>query len=65
MNWYSWGTGHGKGLHDGIGVCLKQCLHKEQLKLHGVKILHNVHDVVPFLNSMPCAFYERTRQNIV
>jgi len=32
MEWHHWGTGHGKGLHDGVGACLKQVIQKEQLK---------------------------------
>jgi hypothetical protein len=50
MEWYYWGTGHGKGPHDGAGACLKQMLRREQLKTDGWK-LQNAADVVTFLNS--------------
>jgi hypothetical protein len=48
MQWNFWGTGHGKGPHDGAGACLKQCLRKEQLKPDATK-LHNVAVVVAYL----------------
>jgi hypothetical protein len=50
MEWNYWGTGHGKGPHDGAGACLKQLLRKEQLKTNGHK-LQCAKDVVEFLNS--------------
>lgn len=48
LDWHYWGTGHGKGPHDGAGACLKQTLRKEQLKPNSTK-LHNASDVVSFL----------------
>jgi hypothetical protein len=48
MLWSFWGTGHGKGPHDGVGACLKQCIRKEQLKPDARK-LHNATDVVAYL----------------
>ena len=49
MVWHYWGTGHGKGPHDGAGACVKQALRKEQLKAQDGVILQNAHDVVMFL----------------
>ena len=48
MDWHFWGTGHGKGPHDGAGACLKQTLRKEQIKPNSIR-LHNAADVVSFL----------------
>ncbi len=63
MEWHYWGTGHGKGLHDGARACLKQAIWKEQLKANG-EILHNALDVVNFLRtnmSLPHVAYASTR----
>lgn len=48
LEWNFWGSGHGKGPHDGAGACLKQALRKEQLKRTSQK-LHNAADVVGYL----------------
>ena len=50
MDWHFWGTGHGKGPHDGAGACLKQSIRKEQLRPDSRK-LHGAADVVNYLNS--------------
>jgi hypothetical protein len=51
MEWHYWGTGQGKGPHDGVGAFLKQFIQKEQLKANGV-ILHNASiNVVNFLKA--------------
>ena len=50
MQWNYWGSGHGKGPHDGAGACLKRALRKEQLKPYGAR-LQNATDVVDFLKS--------------
>lgn len=66
MDWNYWGTGHGKGPHDGAGACLKQALRKEQLKIDSVK-LQNAQDVVQFLNgnmNVPHAAYPKARQPV-
>ncbi len=46
MIWSFFGSGHGKGLHD--GACVKVFLKKEQQNAHGEK-LQNVKEVVTFL----------------
>lgn len=48
MDWYFFGTGHGKGPHDGAGAYLKQAIRKEQLRPGSIR-LHNASDVVEFL----------------
>ncbi len=35
MLWSYFGLGHGKGVHDGVGVNLKQEIKKEQLQMDG------------------------------
>jgi hypothetical protein len=64
MQWNYWGTGHGKGPHDGAGACLKQSLRKEQVKPDAIK-LHNAADVVAYLKdsmNMPNAAYPKARR---
>jgi hypothetical protein len=47
--WNFFGSGHGKGLHDGVGVAIKRLIQKEQLEVNGAK-LQNVKEVVQFLH---------------
>lgn len=64
MDWHFWGTGHGKGPHDGAGACLKQTLRKEQLKPDSIR-LHNAADVVSFLKvamNLPNGAYPRAKR---
>jgi hypothetical protein len=64
MQWNFWGTGYGKGPHDGARACLKQSLRKEQLKPEAIK-LHNAQDVVAFLKgamNMPNAAYPKAKR---
>ena len=66
MEWNFWGSGHGKGPHDGASACLKQGLRKEQLKVNATK-LHNALDVVLFLRSsmnQPHAAYPGARREV-
>jgi len=51
MEWHYWGTGYGKGPHDGAEAVLKQALQKEQLKPSIGVTLNNIEDVVVFLNT--------------
>ena len=53
-----WGSGHGKGPHDGTSTCLKQALRKEQLKLHVCKM----HQMLWFSSKTPCI---RTMQHML
>ncbi|KAG0631145.1 hypothetical protein M758_1G230800 [Ceratodon purpureus] len=67
LDWNYWGTGHGKGPHDGAGACVKRALRKEQLKEDSVK-LHNATDVVSFLRvemNLPHAAYPNAKQHVV
>lgn len=48
MTWSYFGSGHGKGEHDGAGAVVKRALTHEQLKTDGV-ILRKAADVVDFL----------------
>lgn len=50
MVWSFFGSGHGKGVHDGAGAILKQSIRKEQMKMETPK-LHNAADVVAFCKS--------------
>jgi hypothetical protein len=50
MDWHYWGSGHGKGPHDGAGACLKQSIRKEQLRPCSRK-LHGAADVVDYLKT--------------
>lgn len=50
IDWHFWGTGHGKGPHDGAGACLKQNIRKEQLR-PGSRWLHGAADVVDYLKT--------------
>ncbi len=45
--WNFFGSGHGKGPHDGARVVVKIFLRKEKFHVHWVK-LHNAKEVVPF-----------------
>ncbi len=45
--WSFFGSGHGKGPHDGARVVVKIFIRKEQFNAHGVK-LHNAEEVVAF-----------------
>jgi hypothetical protein len=47
--WNFFGSGHGKGLHDGDGVVIKRLIRKEQLYVNGAK-LQNVKEFVQFLH---------------
>lgn len=67
MDWNYWGTGHGKGPHDGAGACVKRALRKEQVKEDSVR-LHNASDVVNFLRrdmSLPHAAYPGARKEVI
>ncbi len=48
MIWSLFGSGHGKGIHDGVGVVVKKVLRRKQLNVEGVKF-QNVEKVVAFL----------------
>ena len=48
MQWNYFGSGHGKGEHDGAGAVIKHALTSEQLDNNGAK-LQNAHDVVEWL----------------
>ena len=48
MQWNYFGSGHGKGEHDGAGAVIKRALTSEQLDNKGAK-LQNAHDVVEWL----------------
>ena len=48
MQWNYFGSGHGKGEHDGGGAVIKRALTSEQLDNKGAK-LQNAHDVVEWL----------------
>jgi len=64
MQWNYWGTGHGKGPHDGARACFKQAIKKEQLKAHGEN-LKNIHDVVFYLQrsmNQPHTSYEGAKK---
>ena len=66
MDWHYWGSGHGKGPHDGAGACLKSGLRKEQLRVNSTR-LHNAEDVVHFLRSsmnQPHAAYAGARRDV-
>jgi hypothetical protein len=45
--WNFFGSGHGKGLHDGVGAVIKRHIRKEQLDVNGGK-LQNAKEVVQF-----------------
>jgi len=47
--WSFFGSGHGKGLHDGDGVVIKRLIQKEQFDANGAK-LQNAKEVVQFLH---------------
>ncbi len=47
--WNFFGSGHGKGLHDGAGVVIKRLIRKEQPDANGAK-LQNAKEVVQFLH---------------
>ncbi len=67
FDWHYWGTGHGKGPHDGVGACLKQCIRTEQLQANGAK-LHNASDVTNFLRiamNVSHVAYSRAKLEVV
>jgi hypothetical protein len=45
--WNFFGSGHGKGSHDGVDAIIKRLIQKEQLDANGGK-LQNVKEVVQF-----------------
>jgi len=45
--WNFFGSGHGKGSHDGAGAIIKRLIRKEQLDANGGK-LQNAKEVVQF-----------------
>ncbi len=45
--WSYFGSGHGKGIHDGVNVALKQDIRNEEMGMDGER-LHNVTDVMAF-----------------
>lgn len=66
MDWHFWGTGHGKGPHDGAGACLKQCIRREQVRPDSVR-LHSASDVATYLQtamSLPNAAYPNARREV-
>lgn len=66
MDWNYWGTGHGKGPHDGAGACVKRALRSEQIKIDSIR-LHNASDVVNFLRrdmNLPHAAYPSARTQV-
>ena len=44
------GSGHGKGLHDGLGAMLKCAIHSEEMNFDSRTKLQNAADVVNFCN---------------
>jgi hypothetical protein len=50
MMWSFFGSGHGKGTYDGVGVVIKHFIWHEQLNTHGTK-LQNAEDVFNFLRA--------------
>ena len=50
MLWNFFGSGHGKGPHDGAGAVVKCFIRREQLKPYGVK-LQSARDVVGYLTA--------------
>jgi hypothetical protein len=48
MVWSYFGSGHGKGDHDGANVVLKQEIRKEQMNMDSVR-LQNATNVLHFL----------------
>lgn len=47
MVWFYFGSGHGKGVHDGVRTILKQEIQKEQMNMNS-EWLQCVADVVAF-----------------
>jgi len=47
--WNFFGSGHGKGLHDGVNDVIKRFIQKEQLDANGAK-LQNAKEVVQILH---------------
>ncbi len=47
--WNFFGSGHGKGLHDGVDAVIKRFIRKEQLDANDAK-LQNAKEVVQFLH---------------
>jgi hypothetical protein len=46
--WFFFGSGHGKGPHDGVGIVIKIFIWHEQLNAQGEKLI-NAREVVNFL----------------
>ena len=44
--WNSFETGHGKGEHDGAGVCIKTTLHRKEMKFTNVSIIQDAKSIV-------------------
>jgi hypothetical protein len=51
MIWFLFGSGHGKGSHDGAFVVIKRFLKREHLNAHKEK-LQNANDVVTFMKKL-------------
>ena len=61
MQHHYFGSGHGKGEHDGVGVVVKCTLIAKQLKLDGAK-LQNAEDAVNYLaTTLPSTHKARRR----
>ena len=43
-------VGHGKGEHDGVGVCMKTALCRKQLKFEEKAKFKNAHDILEWCN---------------
>ena len=50
MVWSFFGSGHGKGLHDGAGAMLKCAIHTEEMNFGSKTKLQNTADDVSFCN---------------
>jgi hypothetical protein len=46
--WSYFGSGHGKGIHDGVNAALKQDIRNEEMRMDGER-LQNVANVMAFL----------------
>jgi len=66
LDWHYWGICHGKGPHDGVEACFKQCIRTEQLRSNGVK-MHNASNVTKLLQiamNIAHATYPRARLEV-
>ena len=50
MIWSYYGSGHGKGLHDGAGAMLKQAIRRDEMNFDSRTKLQSAADVVGFCN---------------